>query len=661
MLAFGLALYFDLEHPYWAISTVYIVTTPLSGTSASKGAYRLVGTVIGGIMTVVMVPLLVNSPELLSAAIIVWVSLCAYVSQLDRTPRGYLFQLAGYTVLLAGLPIVETPGDVFPMAVSRVEEIGLAIICAILVNQIIFPSHVGPVVTKQITAWRENCKALALDVFKGDQMDVEKTRREWQTLTGGIVSMRELVAHVAYDASHHQALVKLLSGIQDRMRLLPPVLSAIEDHVMQIGFHPDAQHPELAALLADVEAWVREGRCVDAAETSSLSAKAQHLEESALAEVGSGLLVSSLAQRVGLFIKVWHECSVLHDDLCRGMVSPRSEQFLSQAPRIRVFRDHGQAVLAACATALAIAAPMAFWIGSGWSAGMLITQISGVFCCRWIGMDNPAFLLRKTVTALVLTAVVSLALNFTVLTSISDFASLVAVLGLVMLPVGAMRKTPGQRITSMLFCIFLPLMVNLHDRISLDFSRMVMTDVGLVLGVFCCLVIITLVKTAGAETRSFYLLRAGWRIVANVAGSSSPNHDRKLQRLLDLVSLWASRQVAIAADSRVRQYDLLRDLRLGKNLDRLQELASDASTGVRNSVTALCHEMAGFYRKGQPLEDRGAVLTSLQQCWTHIFQDDGRANHRRMLALLLSIQVCIAPVHSALPEQGMLLKPLQEV
>ena len=470
MLAFGLALYFDLEHPYWTISTVYIVSNPLSGTSASKGAYRLIGTIVGGIMTVIMVPPLVNSPELLCAAFIGWVSLCAYISQLDRTPRSYTFQLAGYTVLLAGLPVVDSPGNVFPMAVSRVEEIGLAIICAILVNRIVFPSHVGPVVAKQITTWMESARALVLDVFKGGQMDVEKTKQEWQALTGGIVSMRELVAHVAYDASHHQELAKLLSGIQDRMRLLPPILSAIEDHVIQIGLHPAANHPELSRLLADVEAWAREGRGADAKDTGRLFARAQRLEKTALAEIGPGLLASSLSQRVGRFIEVWHECCVLHEDLRMGAVSPRSKKFLSQSPRIRVFRDHGQALLAAFATALAIAAPMAFWIGSGWEAGMLVTQLSGVFCCRWIGMDNPSFLMRKTLAALVLTAVASLILNFTVLTSITGFASLVAVLGLVMIPMGAMRNTPTQRITSMLFCIFLPLMVNLRDTVSLDFQ-----------------------------------------------------------------------------------------------------------------------------------------------------------------------------------------------
>ncbi|WP_419786137.1 FUSC family protein [Pseudodesulfovibrio sp.] len=658
MLAFGIALYFDLDHPYWTISTVYIVSSPMSGTSASKGTYRLAGTVIGGIMTVLMVPPLSSSPEMLSFAILAWVSLCAYVAQLDRTPRGYLFQLAGYTVLLAGLPVVDNPGNVFFLAVSRVEEIGLAIICAILVNRIVFPGHVGPVVAKQIDAWMKSSRDLALDVLSGAHMDAEKTGKEWQGLTGGIVAMRELVAHVAFDASRHRELVKLLSGIQDRMRLLPPILSGIQDHILQLGRHFDGGHSGLDHLMGAVGEWVREGRGMDRDETLRLRGMARELEEQALSETGDRLLISSLAGRLGRFIEVWHECSVLHHDLGEKRVSSRSARLISQTPHIRVFRDHGQAVLAGLGTALAIAAPMAFWIGSAWSPGMLVTQMSGVFCCRWIGMDNPNFFLRKTAMALALTSVAAMVLNFTVFTSLTDFASLAAVLGLVMIPAGAMRKTPGQRITSALFCIFLPLMSDLHSTISLDFREMVMTDIGLVFGVICCLTVMTLVRVPGAEARSRYLLRSGWKVVAEVAEKPGPNHEGRLQRLLDLVSLWASRQVAIARDSGLHRYDLLRDLRLGHNLDRLQAMAAQSSPLIRSSVAALCKVTAVFYRNGQREEDRDNVLVTLQRCGMCIYQEGDGPRHRRMLALLLSSRLCLVLGVSARSESKTPLAPL---
>lgn len=153
MLAYLIALSFDLNRPYWAVATVYIVAHPLSGAISSKSAYRLLGTLIGGSATIVMVPNLVNAPILLSGAIILWVSTCTLFSLLDRTPRSYVALLAGYTVLLAGLPLVNTPANAFDIVVSRVEEIGLAIICASIVSHVVFPVHVGATLLNRIDGW----------------------------------------------------------------------------------------------------------------------------------------------------------------------------------------------------------------------------------------------------------------------------------------------------------------------------------------------------------------------------------------------------------------------------------------------------------------------------------------------------------------------------
>lgn len=86
MLAYFIAISFDLPRPFWAVATVYIVAHPLSGAISSKSLYRLLGTLIGGGATIVMVPNLVNEPILLSGGIIAWVSVCTFVSLLDRPP-----------------------------------------------------------------------------------------------------------------------------------------------------------------------------------------------------------------------------------------------------------------------------------------------------------------------------------------------------------------------------------------------------------------------------------------------------------------------------------------------------------------------------------------------------------------------------------------------
>ncbi len=658
-LALGIALHCNLVNPYWAMSTVYIVSNPLSGASASKAAYRMLGTLIGGAMTVVMIPALANSPELLSAGLIGWVALCAYISQLDQTPRSYVFQLAGYTVLVAGLPIIDSPTEAFSYVVSRVEEIGLAIICAGLVNRIIFPDHVGPVVVKQINKWMDNVTQLAADIMRG-QLDVEKTRREWLALSGGMVSMRTLVTHVAYDASHHRELAGLLRGLQNRIRKLPPILSAIEDHVSQLAGNPRAEIA-VKPLLEHTGSWVADGTGSSEENYRKLLTEAHTLEKQSLTDMGTDLLTASLAHRTRQFIAVWHECSVLYEDLRQEKVSSRSQKLMDQTGSIKFFRDHGLGLEAAIATIISIAVPLWFWFATAWPLGMVVAQMSGVFCCRWIGIDNPVFVLRKTVHAVVITGVVALVLNFTVLTTITDYGTLLAVLGLLLIPAASLRATITQRLMGILFCVFLPIMLGIETQITDDFQSLLTADLGLVFGTTCCLIIINLVKKTGAEARAHRLLHTGWRIVADMADNPTLHHGRRLQRLLDLVSFWASRQVALAPDSPLRKYDLLRDLRMGNNLIQLQNLTQRTSQTIRRSSAELCGAVARFYRKGQRDRDRVVLMEKLEKCWREICNDPNRQRSRRMQALLIAMQLCLGPGQTATEPAVPVRRPLWEL
>jgi uncharacterized membrane protein YccC len=73
MMALLIGFAMDLPRPYWALATVYIASQPLAGATRSKALFRVIGTLVGASASVVLVPNLVNSPELLSLAIALWV------------------------------------------------------------------------------------------------------------------------------------------------------------------------------------------------------------------------------------------------------------------------------------------------------------------------------------------------------------------------------------------------------------------------------------------------------------------------------------------------------------------------------------------------------------------------------------------------------------
>ena len=171
MLAFSIALLLDMPRPYWAMTSVYVTTSVLTGLVSSKAVYRILGTLIGAAGAIVLVPNLVDTPELLSLATALWVGAFLYVALLDGTPRSYVFMLSGYTIAIVGFPVLSTPELIFDVAVSRVQEITLGIICASVVSMLVLPRSVVSAVTDQADAWLADAGRLGADVLTGRGSD----------------------------------------------------------------------------------------------------------------------------------------------------------------------------------------------------------------------------------------------------------------------------------------------------------------------------------------------------------------------------------------------------------------------------------------------------------------------------------------------------------
>ena len=150
LVALYIAFASDLERPYWAMFTVFIVAKPITGAVRSKGAFRFLGTVAGAAMALLLVPPLVHAPVLLCLATSLWIGLCLYLSLQDRRPRSYAFLLAGYTAAIVGLAVVNAPNTIFDTSVARVEEISIGLVCAAVAHSVFFPQSVLEELTERI-------------------------------------------------------------------------------------------------------------------------------------------------------------------------------------------------------------------------------------------------------------------------------------------------------------------------------------------------------------------------------------------------------------------------------------------------------------------------------------------------------------------------------
>ncbi|MCC8536403.1 FUSC family protein [Xanthomonas axonopodis pv. poinsettiicola] len=320
--ALYVALAGNLSRPYWAMATVYIVSQPLLGPTRAKGMYRVLGTLLAGAATLVMLPNLVETPLLLSAAMALWLSACLFLALLNRGPRGYAFLLAGYTAAFIGFPAVTAPEGIFDTVVARSEEIVLGTLMAVLFAALVFPASVRPMLNARIGDWMHDAAQWCRQVLQRGPSQTPRNR-----LAADLVQFETLIAFVRHDDPRHAGAVPAMEQLRARMLLLLPVLSSITDQLQALhdAHGNGAGSPALAQLLEDIGAWIEQGRHADSASTlADLHARIAALRP-AVDDDLQRLLRNGLLLRLQELLALWQQCRALERGLLHEPTTPVPE------------------------------------------------------------------------------------------------------------------------------------------------------------------------------------------------------------------------------------------------------------------------------------------------------------------------------------------------
>ena len=597
MLAYWLALRFGLKNPFWAVGTVYIIAHPLEGAITSKAVYRLTGTVLGAVATVALVPNLVSSPELLSLAVALWTGACLFIGVLDRTPRSYVFVLAGYTVVLTGLSVVDAPQTSFDTAVARVEEIGLGILCAALVSRAVLPQRAGKVMSVRVDAWLGNAAALARDALSGTGTSAQALKAR-QALSTDAVDLRSFTTHLGYETREDRQLAERMLALQARMVALLPLLSEITDTVASLDQSSDGRG-EQGPWLERVSTWVASYRSDEgAAETEALLAQLRALAQDPRAAEWRSLSAVRLAKRLCDLVDVWRDCHDLRADLANGTEHALS-RVLGTGPRtpVTLHTDYGMAFLSAVSVVLAVLISCALWIGTGWSNGLGAVQMASILCSVLATLDDAVPVIRKVLWMVLWASGAVFVYEFGILPVLDGFLALVCALGLFLIPVGVLLAIPARWLLGFQLSVLLIYMLQLHDRPAQDFAAFANSSTATFIGIFIAIATIGTVRSVGAEASVRRLLHAGWNSVITAATArSSGVGDQMMHRMLDQVGLLVPRVAALPAGSDLQGNDLLRDLRVGLCVLKIQRNKAQLTSDQRASVELLLEQVAGFYR-----------------------------------------------------------------
>jgi uncharacterized membrane protein YccC len=530
ILALALAYRLELSDPQWATLTVYILAQPTVGAALAKGAWRAVGTVIGGLVGLALVALFSQAPELLvvTTALLIGASFYAGARLSNYTSYGAL--LGGYTMLLVAYEGSAHPLGAWSVAVDRTTEILIGIACGTLASAMILPRYAGDVLRKaQADTFTNLARYVATALRLSTPAAVfAQLRRQ---MVAEVVSFDALCSSALFEApelrtneqylrrSVREFLIVLSTArglfvrldefgndgareVRDRLR---PTVEACAARIERIAADPTARSDtrllrrEIAAAKGELRSTIAE-----------LEGMAGTAPFDTLAE---GLLILNRASDLlhGLaMVVVTAAASHRNRD-----VPPRS----GHEPRASHRRQDGrqEALLLAIRAALAMLLLSGFWMATGWSRGFTAVSGGAIMLFFGVNQDNPqaggrTYLVWSSVGMLVAYAMIAL-----VLPHLQDFRGLAVVLLLVLLPAGLIAGTPARTWAGIALGGWTIAEIGFGNVFKPDELAFVNNAVALILGMIGCLTVIAAMPVTSQARRWQSWQRAIGTIVPAVA------------------------------------------------------------------------------------------------------------------------------------------------
>lgn len=600
IMALYLAYSIGLPRPFWAMTTAYVVAQPWSGAVRSKALYRLVGTFIGSAATVYMVPRLSNSPVVMTGAMVLWVGACLYMSVLDRTPRSYLFMLAGYTAAMIGFPSVTDPSLVFDTALARVEEISLGIVCATLIHSIVLPRGLAPALTLQLDKAVRDARNWMHDTLSGK--NAEQRDKDRRVLANDITQLRLLSTHVPFDTSNLRWTSGAVRAMQDQISALTPAVSAVEDRMRALQANGQTLPEPVAALLGDISEWINAGAQASHDTAVRLRAAVSRLTPGIDSRsTWRDALLASLMTRLRELIDTYDECLALRRDIRAGLQgaplrAPVRASRPARDPNSGLHRDHGMALLSALAAGVAISVCCIFWIGTAWSNGATAALMAAIFSCFFASQDNPVPGIMQFLTYTVYSIPLSALYLLGIMPAIHSFE----MLALSMLPTAFVlgifiaRPASTGKAMALLFG-FLGTMA-LQDTNTADVVSFIDTQVAQCMGVATAAIIAAIFRTVSADWSARRIQAANWKELATLASSPrAPSRHTYTARMLDRIGLLQPRLALAQRPDDLVAADALKDLRVGRDITELQRARRHLPM-ADPTIQPVLNSLAQFFR-----------------------------------------------------------------
>jgi uncharacterized membrane protein YccC len=483
MLALFIAFELQLDAPYWAWVTVWIVSQPNTGMMLSKSFYRAIGTICGAGMAVILIALFAQTPELFVLALALIVAGCTVASNLLTNFRAYATVLSAYTAGIVAADAINQPEQVWYIALARASCILIGIASAVTVASIFAPHRSEAATHAKFITLLKEAAARTMFSYRGDNQERLKIGR--QLIVDAIAldtllefaaaeserfrvqknRARSVLAHVFGMISARRSLdARLIRHGWPNHHALQIFHEVVLDHLAEIPAHLDRGDVDgLVRGLEEVRAQLArqdpERDTVDGAELVSERYVMDRLDD--------------MLAHWGCALRDWR--SILH-----GAEADDPRLVLN------FHRDHRAAAINGLRAFLAVSATGAFWIASAWPHGPSALVFVAIMLSLFSSVPRPDRVGWQFFYVSIPAVVIALLLKFFVLPQQSSFEFLSVAMGFILLPLGMIMYNPKTTQPAVAFSlIFLntaaptnPMTYDLADSLNTALG----TEIGVLFG-----------------------------------------------------------------------------------------------------------------------------------------------------------------------------------
>ncbi|MBI3907644.1 MAG: FUSC family protein [Pseudomonas fluorescens] len=655
MIALYIALLMQMPRPYWAMATVYIVSSPFLGPTSSKALYRAVGTFIGAAAAVLFVPMFVQSPYVLVVVIALWTGTLLFLSLHLRTANNYALMLAGYTLPLIALPVVNNPLGVWDVAEARTEEIFLGIAVAAVVGAMFWPRRLAPVFNDSVSKWFTDASTYCLR-FLSRNVQPEEVSALRASMVATFNSLELMIGQLPHEGSRPQT-VRNTKELRGRMIHLLPVIDALDDALYALERRTPELVDKFAPLLAATTEWL-EHKDADLDRWQALKDQLEALQPAPEAlDDRKQLLFSNAIYRLGEWIDLWQDCRSLQYAIqCESQDSWRAVYRHWRLGRLSPFLDRGLMFYSAASTVTAIIVASVLWILLGWTDGGSAVILAAVACSFFASMDDPAPQIYRFFFWTAMSVVFASLYLFLVLPNLHDFPMLVLAFAVPFICIGTLTVKPQFYLGMLLTLVNTSSFISIQGAYDADFLSFANSNLAGPMGLLFAFIWTLIARPFGAELAAKRLTRFSWRDIVSFSEPATLSEHRLLGiRMLDRLMQHLPRLAMTGQDSGVA----LREVRVALNLLDLlaytPRVLGVPQVLLRQVVAEVGEYFKACLKAGERLQAPSPLLMTLDRTRRALSGAGDDETRRHLLHALSGLRLALLPgvefVGSAEPEE----------